>query len=832
MGRFWQPDTGPLFLRDANFAAAAQDPGRRFAQGAQQLREAGERLFGRTRRECQENETETLKPRGEAETQTAPPVGPQFGPSGRASRVTKAMASNSQPPVSPLLVRVSDAGLALKPRKLEKYFQSLRESNGGECSVHKADHLGPGAFLVEFLDPAAKERVLKKENHHITVDGKEVTISLEPTENPLEKNTRPRKPSLTQPVAGVRVAAEGPNEDLTPSAEDYCLQKFQIFLDVKADLNCDLLSKEQRECINNLYPHVKKVEGHNGIETVHGDFRDIEKIHRFLSEQLLAGGQKPASFTLTGGSRSQHQLDWRCRTSPYGAKTKSEEKSDHCEVPLFYFEYFKHNSPNKIESIEKKFDVKIKIQKNPPSTVSLHFTSSQSDGLEAAVKSFVSEFQKVVETVKEEQVKLKDNKPASEAKQELSLRFKNLLIKEKERELTLVGTESDISAAKHFLACHDSDSFAKIPVQILPPGYMTKGIELDVTLNRLLKSELCQELAKIEKDFDVQHCILDSGQKTCVRFEPKNKELDLSLHAYSSFIDAIQYFSSQLRKDILKQEFLGQKIKHLRGTKFEKEFTANHPQIHFALSQDSLTLTGLPNLLAKAKQWLLQRRMSPSTGQKRNEDHEVPMDIDSNDSPKSQISASSGATGVDEDKDKCAICMDKMSNKKVLSKCKHEFCTPCIEKALSYRPFCPMCQTAYGVQKGNQPDGHMSVSLLDFSLPGYKSCNTIEIKYDMLGGIQTKEHPNPGKQYSGVQRTAYLPNNSEGKEVLSLLRRAFDQKLIFTVGYSRTTGMSDVITWNDIHHKTCMHGGPERYGYPDPAYLKRVKEELKAKGIE
>uniref|UniRef100_A0A673T5I6 E3 ubiquitin-protein ligase n=1 Tax=Suricata suricatta TaxID=37032 RepID=A0A673T5I6_SURSU len=98
--------------------------------------------------------------------------------------------------------------------------------------------------------------------------------------------------------------------------------------------------------------------------------------------------------------------------------------------------------------------------------------------------------------------------------------------------------------------------------------------------------------------------------------------------------------------------------------------------------------------------------------------------------------------------------------------------------------------------------------------------------------VQKEKHPNPGKAYLGVQRTAYLPNNKEGKEVLTLLRRAFDQKLIFTVGESRTLGKSDVITWNDIHHKTSRYGGPERFGYPDPDYLKRVKQELKDKGIE
>ncbi|KAG7465602.1 hypothetical protein JOB18_043979 [Solea senegalensis] len=95
-------------------------------------------------------------------------------------------------------------------------------------------------------------------------------------------------------------------------------------------------------------------------------------------------------------------------------------------------------------------------------------------------------------------------------------------------------------------------------------------------------------------------------------------------------------------------------------------------------------------------------------------------------------------------------------------------------------------------------------------------------------GWQTEKHPKPGIYFTGSRRSAYLPYNKEGKDVLKLLKKAFDQKLIFTVGTSRTTGK---VTWNDIHHKTAIEGGPERYGYPDPDYLSRVREELKAKDI-
>ncbi|XP_051278309.1 probable E3 ubiquitin-protein ligase DTX3 isoform X2 [Dicentrarchus labrax] len=95
-----------------------------------------------------------------------------------------------------------------------------------------------------------------------------------------------------------------------------------------------------------------------------------------------------------------------------------------------------------------------------------------------------------------------------------------------------------------------------------------------------------------------------------------------------------------------------------------------------------------------------------------------------------------------------------------------------------------------------------------------------------------EEHPNPGHPYEGASRTAYLPDSSEGNKVLKLLRRAFDQRLIFTVGRSTTSGRSNMVTWNDIHHKTSVYGGPTHYGYPDPDYLSRVRDELKVKGIE
>ncbi|XP_017294529.1 E3 ubiquitin-protein ligase DTX3L [Kryptolebias marmoratus] len=187
----------------------------------------------------------------------------------------------------------------------------------------------------------------------------------------------------------------------------------------------------------------------------------------------------------------------------------------------------------------------------------------------------------------------------------------------------------------------------------------------------------------------------------------------------------------------------------------------------------------------------------------------------------------------DED-ESCPICMETIrAGKKKTLKCKHSFCSDCVGKAFDYKPVCPICGEVYGILRGVQPDGGtMKITQTSSSLPGYDKYGTIIISYDIPSGIQKEEHPNPGQPFEGVSRKAFLPNSPEGKKILRLLERAFDQRLIFTIGQSTTSGRSNVVTWNDIHHKTSTQGGPTLFGYPDPEYLRRVREELKVKGIE
>ncbi|XP_019502438.1 PREDICTED: probable E3 ubiquitin-protein ligase DTX2 isoform X1 [Hipposideros armiger] len=209
-------------------------------------------------------------------------------------------------------------------------------------------------------------------------------------------------------------------------------------------------------------------------------------------------------------------------------------------------------------------------------------------------------------------------------------------------------------------------------------------------------------------------------------------------------------------------------------------------------------------------------------------------------------------TAPDED---CIICMEKLSmvsgysdvtdSKTIgpvavgcLTKCSHSFHLLCLlamycngNKDGSLQ--CPSCKAIYGEKTGTQPRGKMEVFKFQVSLPGHEDCGTILIVYNIPHGIQGPEHPNPGKPFTarGFPRQCYLPDNAQGRKVLELLKVAWKRRLIFTVGTSSTTGETDTVVWNEIHHKTEMDRNVTGHGYPDPNYLQNVLAELAAQGV-
>ncbi|KAG9327979.1 hypothetical protein JZ751_017021 [Albula glossodonta] len=81
-----------------------------------------------------------------------------------------------------------------------------------------------------------------------------------------------------------------------------------------------------------------------------------------------------------------------------------------------------------------------------------------------------------------------------------------------------------------------------------------------------------------------------------------------------------------------------------------------------------------------------------------------------------------------------------------------------------------------------------------------------------------------GKPFVGIRALGYLPNTPEGKEVLRLLKRAFDQRLIFTV--EATSEGADRVVYNDIPHSENLAETSTS------GFLEKVRAALRAKGIE
>ncbi|XP_051477728.1 E3 ubiquitin-protein ligase DTX4 isoform X2 [Apus apus] len=171
----------------------------------------------------------------------------------------------------------------------------------------------------------------------------------------------------------------------------------------------------------------------------------------------------------------------------------------------------------------------------------------------------------------------------------------------------------------------------------------------------------------------------------------------------------------------------------------------------------------------------------------------------------------------------CTICMERLSAPSgykgpqpavkpdlvgKLMKCGHVFHLHCLvamynngNKDGSLQ--CPTCKTIYGVKTGTQPPGKMEYHIIPHALPGHSDCKTIRIIYNIPPGVQ----------------------------VLKLLLVAWDRRLIFAIGTSSTTGESDTVIWNEIHHKTEFGSNLTGHGYPDINYLDNVLAELAAQGI-
>ncbi|NWV96005.1 DTX3L ligase, partial [Machaerirhynchus nigripectus] len=738
---------------------------------------------------------------------------------------------------APLLVRLSSAPDAGEKviLKLQAYFQSGKRSGGGECSVRTGPT--PGTYWVDFFKEQDRKNVESRAKHTLQLGEKCLEIIILPGEEDLGKSQ-----GTVQASASYDDVAASPslpqqeqwdNDGHGATAKEVLSKK--IFLTVSATLNTSMFTEDQREKITIMCPNLKRERdpGMDGSEKLTGDFTDIEKAYYYFGG-ILAGRDPNHNFS---HSECKNGLK-----DDIGQNT--EEMNDFRVVPALY-EYFSHTRKKEIKELHKRFGACIRAKGHDKDSTLIHLSSDTSSAsLQAARDFFIRTFQETTRGLEQEKVPITNSYTLKKTVTKLNERFVHLLAKEEGSQLLLCGPRSEILAAKKFLAEEDENSHAEKNMKISSEQYKYRnGIEVDASVFILLETILSKEIENINDKFDTVTEIkeMSYGQKVIV-FRPKPKTYDMSSHATESFINAFQSASAMLREKIVTLKLSEDQKKTfyllLNGKQFEDL------NVKLKKNGDKLIISGLPDHLYAAEKYMMDVLNIEDSTQTKNK---APLSSDlssqeaigeskkkSNVKQKNNLSSEGQTQAKTEEKEEemCVICRDRIKNKETLEKCKHAFCKSCIDLAMAHKKACPVCNTVCGVLKGDQPEGKMSATQHPFSLPGHPNCGTIEINYFMEGGIQTSSHPNPGQHYRPTHRRAYLPDNEEGREILQLLRRAFNQKLIFTVGQSRTTGEQSVITWNDIHHKTAIEGGPTHFGYPDPSYLQRVRSELKAKGIE
>ncbi|NWT78218.1 DTX3L ligase, partial [Lanius ludovicianus] len=739
---------------------------------------------------------------------------------------------------APLLVQLSPAPATGEKAilKLQAYFQSGKRSGGGECNVRTGPK--PGTYWVDFSKEQDRKNVEARTNHILELGAKCVEIVILPGEGDPGKSQITAQASASYDDDDVAASPSLPqqeqqdNDGHGATAKEALTKK--IFLTVSATLNTSMFTEDQREKIAVVCPNLKRegIPGMDGSEKLTGDFVDIEKAYHYF-EDILVGRDPNHNF-----SHSE------CKNGLKDETGLNAEEMNEFPVVTALYEYFCHTRKKEIKELQERFGVRIRAKGHYEDTTLIYLSSDTSPAsLQKASDFFITTFQKATTSLEQEKVPVMNSYTLRETIMKLNARFGHLLAKEEGSQLVLRGPRSEILAAKKFLAEEGENSHAEKNMKITSEQYKYRnGIEVDASMFKLLETILNKEIENMNDKFDTQVEIKENshGQKVII-FRPKSKAYDMSSHATETFISAFQNASAMLREKSINLKLSEDQKKTLYMLLNGKQFEDLH--VKLKKNEEKLIITGLPDHLYAAEKHMMDLLNIEDSTQTKNKS---PLYFDLNSQQatgaskkkssvkqKNNLSSEGQTWAKTEEKEEiCVICRDRIKNKETLEKCKHAFCKSCIDLAMSHKQACPVCNTVCGVLRGNQPEGKMSTTTVPSSLPGYPDCGTIQIEYFMEGGIQTSSHPNPGQHYRPTHRKAYLPDNKEGREILQLLRRAFNQKLIFTVGQSRTTGEQSAITWNDIHHKTSRDGGPTHFGYPDPSYLQRVRSELKAKGIE
>lgn len=499
-----------------------------------------------------------------------------------------------------------------------------------------------------------------------------------------------------------------------------------------------MFTEDQREKITIMCPNLKRerIPGMDGFEKLTGDFADIEKVYHYLQD-ILAGKDPNRDF-----SHSE------CKNGLKDENGLNSEEMDEFTVVTALYEYFSHTRKEEIKELHKRFGACIRIKGHDEENTFIYISSDKSHAsLKAASDFFIQTFQETTKDLTQEKVPVTNSHTLKETIIKLNERFRNLLAKEEGNQLLLRGPGSEISAALKFLAEEGENSQVEKNMKISSKQYVYRnGIEVDAFVFKLLETTLSKEIENINSKFDTLVEIKENlyGQKVII-FSPKPRTSDMSSHATESFINAFQSASAMLREKIISTKLSEDQKKTLNSllnTKKMEDFN-----VKLTKKEDKLIISGLPDHLYVAEKFLKALNIEDSTQTK----NRAALFSDLSPQEATGASKKSGvrqknnlpsegqtqAKTEEKEEDECPICRDRIKNKETLEKCKHAFCKTCIDRAMTYKQACPVCNTVCGVLIGNQPEGTMSTQTIKLSLPGYPDCDTIKIDYDMNGGIQT-----------------------------------------------------------------------------------------------
>jgi deltex-like protein len=165
----------------------------------------------------------------------------------------------------------------------------------------------------------------------------------------------------------------------------------------------------------------------------------------------------------------------------------------------------------------------------------------------------------------------------------------------------------------------------------------------------------------------------------------------------------------------------------------------------------------------------------------------------------------------------------------------HYFHLDCLKEWLKTSVTCPLCRTQLVQITGYQPmpsGAAMTVQEELDSLPGHETHSTLAVHFAIPSGVQDLDFPLPGERFESFKFVTYLPNNSEGQNVLRMLGLAWNRRLLFRIGYNQVSKRLDKIVLNGLELKTNRVGGVTGNGFPDVSYMSRLKSDLREIGIQ